>query len=92
MNVEFIKFDGKRYCNVDADLGRSVGILHFGHEISVTFVKDGDDWKFDGAWHVGVYEATWNSNEEDNFEQSFPGLLGEMRKEIHEKEKQTEVR
>lgn len=92
MNVEFTKFDGKRYCHVDADLSRSSGILNFSHEISVTFIEDSGKWEFKSAWHVGVYEATWNANEEDDFEQSFPGLLGEMRKEMHEKEKQTEVR
>ena len=86
MNVEFVEFDGKRYCNVDADLGRSIGILHFGHEISVTFVKDGDDWKFDGAWHVGVYEGTWGPGDEEDFELSWPGLLGKMRSEIARKE------
>ena len=40
---------------------------------------------FESAWHIGVSEMKWNSSEEDSFEEMFPKLLEEMRKEIMKK-------
>lgn len=82
MDICFTNFNGKKYCSVTVDESCFNGILRFGHEISLTFLKDGSDWKFDSAWHCGVYEAAWNAYEEEDFDQFFPGLLDEVRKGI----------
>ena len=54
----------------------------FGHEISVNFSKEKEKLIFESAWHVGVSEVSWDSSEEDSFEETFPGLLEEMRNEV----------
>lgn len=83
MNMcKMCKNKGKEYINVFVDKSTSNGLLRFGHEISVTFLKEKDKLIFDSAWHCGVSEMSWNSSEEDSFEEVFPGLLEEMRKEI----------
>lgn len=80
MKYEYIKFEGKRYCNVYVDNTYTNGVLRCSHEIDVTFVAEDGEWKFNGAWHIGVEDSEWNANEEDSFEQTFPGLLTDMRK------------
>lgn len=79
MEYDYIEDEGTLYCNVSIDKSRTVGILRFSHEISVTFAKIDGEWKFDGAWHIGVEDCEWNSSEEESFEETFPGLLAEMK-------------
>ena len=87
MTMNMYKNEGKEYVSVFVDKSTSNGLLRFGHEISVTFLKEKDKLIFDSAWHVGVNEISWNSSEEDSFEEMFPGLLSDMRNEImHMKE------
>lgn len=82
MIIEHVNYNGKEHINVLADKSASNGLLRFGHEISVNFIKEKDKVIFESAWHCGVSEMEWNSSEEDSFEEMFPGLLEEMRKEI----------
>ena len=82
MKINYINNKDKEYINVFVDKSTSNGLLRFGHEISVTFLKMKDKLIFDSAWHVGVSEMSWDSSEEDSFEEMFPGLLEEMRREI----------
>lgn len=82
MKINHVNDKGKEYINVFVDKSTSNGLLRFGHEISVTFLKMKDKLIFDSAWHVGVSEMSWDSSEEDSFEEMFPGLLEEMRREI----------
>lgn len=82
MKIEQVFNDGKEYINVLADKSSSKGILHFGHEILVTFVREDRSLIFESAWHCGVSEVEWNSSEKSSFEDTFPGLLAEMRSEI----------
>lgn len=82
MKIEHIQYKGKEYIDVFVDKSTSNGLLRFGHEISVIFLKEKDKLIFDSAWHVGVSEMSWNSSEEDSFEETFPGLLEEMRNEV----------
>ena len=82
MKIETITHDGKNYINVFTDKSTSNGVLRFSHEISVTFIKEKDKLIFDSAWHCGVSDMDWRSNEENSFEETFPGLLSEMRNEI----------
>lgn len=82
MDINYYVFGGKQYCNVYVDKSTSNGIIRFSHEIDIVFVKVNDEWKFDGAWHCGVSEMEWDKSEEDSFEQTFPGLLSEIKKEI----------
>lgn len=82
MRIEHICNSGKEYINVFADKSVSNGLLRFSHEISVTFVKVKNKLIFDSAWHCGVSEMEWNASEEDLFEDTFPGLLAEMKKEV----------
>lgn len=82
MKINHVKDKGKEYINVFVDKSTSNGLLRFGHEISVTFLKEKDKLIFDSAWHIGVSEIEWNSSEEDSFEEMFPGLLHEIRSEI----------
>lgn len=82
MKIERINCKGKEYINVFVDKSTSNGLLRFGHEISVNFVKRENELIFDSAWHCGVSEMSWDSSEESSFEETFPGLLEEMRKEI----------
>lgn len=87
MTMNMYKNEGKEYVSVFVDKSTSNGLLRFGHEVSVTFLKEKDKLIFDSAWHVGVSEMVWDSSEEDSFEEMFPGLLEEMRNEImHMKE------
>lgn len=87
MKINYINNKGKEYVSVFVDKSTSNGLLRFGHEISVTFLKEKDKLIFDSAWHVGANEMSWDSSEEDSFEEMFPGLLEEMRNEImHMKE------
>lgn len=85
MKIEHIQYKDKEYINVFVDKSTSNGLLRFGHEISVTFLKGKDKLIFESAWHIGVSEMKWNSSEEDSFEEMFPKLLEEMRKEIMKK-------
>lgn len=82
MKINRIKDKGKEYVSVFVDKSTSNGLLRFGHEISVTFLKEKDKLIFDSAWHVGVSEMSWNSSEEDSFEETFPGLLEAMKNEV----------
>ncbi len=82
MKINHVNDKGKEYIDVFVDKSTSNGLLRFGHEISVTFLKEKDKLMFDSAWHVGVDEMSWDSSEEDSFEEMFPGLLEEMRREI----------
>lgn len=82
MKINRINNKGKEYVSVFVDKSTSNGLLRFGHEVSVTFLKEKDKLIFDSAWHVGVDEMSWDSSEEDSFEETFPGLLSDMRNEI----------
>ena len=82
MKINRINNKGKEYVSVFVDKSTSNGLLRFGHEISVTFLKEKDKLIFDSAWHVGVSEMSWDSSEEDSFEEMFPGLLSDMRNEL----------
>ena len=82
MKINRINNKGKEYVSVFVDKSTSNGLLRFGHEISVTFLKEKDKLIFDSAWHVGVDEMSWDSSEEDSFEEMFPGLLSDMRNEL----------
>ena len=82
MKIEHIQYKGKECINVFADKSTSNGLLRFGHEISVNFSKEKEKLIFESAWHVGVSEMSWDSSEEDSFEETFPGLLHEIRSEI----------
>lgn len=82
MKINYIKNKGKEYISVFVDKSTSSGLLRFEHEISVTFLKEKDKLIFDSAWHCGVSEMSWDSSEENSFEEMFPGLLSEMRNEI----------
>lgn len=82
MKINRINNKGKEYVSVFVDKSTSSGLLRFGHQISVTFLKEKDKLIFDSAWHVGVSEMSWDSSEEDSFEEMFPGLLSNMRNEI----------
>ena len=82
MKIEHIQYKGKDCINVFVDKSTSNGLLRLGHEISVNFSKEKDKLIFESAWHIGVSERSWDSSEEDSFEETFPGLLEEMRKEI----------
>lgn len=86
MKIERINCKGKEYINVFVDKSTSNGLLRFGHEISVNFVKRENELIFDSAWHCGVSEMEWDSTEENSFEETFPGLLAKMRSEITETE------
>ena len=91
MKINHVNDKGKEYVSVFVDKSTSNGLLRFGHEISVTFLKEKDKLIFDSAWHVGVSEIEWNSSEESSFEETFPGLLSDMRNEImHMKEEANE--
>lgn len=79
MKYDYAKYGDKTYCNVFIDKTQTNGILRFTHEINVTFVLDNEQWMFDGAWHIGVSDMEWKANEEESFEQTFPGLLTEMK-------------
>lgn len=80
MKYEYIKFEGKRYCNVYVDKTYTNGVLRCSHEINVTFLLEDGEWKFNGAWHIGVEDSEWKADEQESFEQTFPGLLEEMKK------------
>lgn len=82
MRIEQITDNGKTYVNVFVDKTTNNGVLRFGHEISVSFLKEKDNLIFESAWHCGVSEMEWNSSEENLFEETFPGLLSKMRTEI----------
>lgn len=82
MKIEHIQYKGKEYIDVFVDKSTSNGLLRSGHEISVTFLKEKDKLIFDSAWHVGVSEMSWDSSEEDSFEETFPGLLEAMKNEV----------
>ena len=84
MRIEQIQYKGRECVNVFADKSTSNGLLRFGHEISVNFIKEKDKLIFDSAWHCGVSEISWNSSEENSFDEMFPGLLNEMRHQIIE--------
>ncbi len=79
MTYNYITFKGTEYCNVFVDKTTVHGILRFTHEISVTFCAVNDEWKFHSAWHIGASDQDWRADEEDSFEQTFPGLLSEIR-------------
>lgn len=81
-SIEHITDDNKEYINIYVNKSTNHGLLHFSHEISVTFVKDNDNLVFDSAWHCGVSEMTWDASEEESFENTFPGLLTKLRTEI----------
>lgn len=72
----------ENYVYVSVDKSTRHGILHFSHEISVTFRREKEKLIFDSAWHIGVSDMDYKSDEEEMFEETFPGLLDEMRKEI----------
>ena len=78
MRYDYTVFEGKQYCNVFTDRTQMKGILRFTHEISVTFVLENGEWKFNGGCHIGVFDADWRADEQDSFEQTFPNLLKEM--------------
>lgn len=82
MVIEHVNYNGKEHINVFVDKSSSNGLLRFGHEISVTFLKEEDELVFHSAGHCGVSEMSWDSSEETSFEETFPGLLEEIRKEI----------
>lgn len=82
MNIESFQYKGKKYYSVYVDKTSSSGILRFSHEISVTFEEDENILKFISAWHIGVSDMEWDATEESDFEQTFPGLLQDMREEI----------
>lgn len=82
MTIEHINDNGEEYINVFVDKSTSNGLLHFSHEIAVTFIRRKNELIFESAWHCGVSEMEWDSSEEKSFEETFPGLLTEMRKEI----------
>ena len=80
MQVEHTMYNGNHYVNVYIDRSSSNGLLRFGHEISVNFLKRKDGYlSFKSAWHIGVSDISFNSREEEAFEQTFPGLLAEIR-------------
>ena len=72
----------ENYVYVSVDKSTRHGILHFSHEISVTFRREKEKLIFDSACHIGVSDMDYKSDEEEMFEETFPGLLDEMRKEI----------
>ena len=76
MNFDYEYLDN--ICNVFVDKTQTHGLLRFGHEINVSLVKENGKWKFDSAWHIGISDMEWNADEEENFNQTFPGLLAEM--------------
>lgn len=80
MKYEYIKFEGKRYCNVYVDKTYTNGVLRCSHEINVTFLLEDGEWKFIEAWHIGVEDSEWKADKQESFEQTFPGLLEEMKK------------
>lgn len=82
MKIEHINNKGKEYINVFVDKSTSNGLLRFGHEISVNFLKERDKLIFESAWHCGVCEMEWDSSDESSFDETFPGLLNEMRNEV----------
>ena len=82
MKIEHITDDNTQYINVYVNKSTGHGLLHFSHEISVTFIKNNDNLIFDSAWHCGVSEMTWDASEEESFEATFPGLLTKLRTEI----------
>lgn len=84
MNTLFFLDNNKNECcTVGVDKSNGSGCIRFGHEISVTFIKKGARWIFSEAWHCGVCEMEFDSTEEDAFEDTFPGLLKEMREHIN---------
>lgn len=82
MQIEHIQYKGKECINVFTDKSTSNGLLQFGHEILVNFIKEKNKLIFESAWHCGVSKMEWNSSEESSFEETFPGLLAKMKKEI----------
>lgn len=82
MKIEHIQYKGKECINVFIDKSTNNGLLRFGHEISVNFSKEKDKLIFESAWHCGVSEMSWDSSEENSFDEMFPGLLNEMRHQI----------
>ena len=78
MKYEYAKYGDKTYCNVFIDKTQMHGIIRCTHEINVTFVLDDGQWKFDGAWHIGISDLEWRADEQESFEQTFPNLLEEM--------------
>ena len=82
MKIEHIQYKGKDCINVFVDKSTSNRLLRCGHEISVNLTKEKDKLIFESAWHIGVSEMSWDSSEKNSFEETFPGLLEEMRKEI----------
>ncbi len=79
MTYNYTTHRGTEYCNVFVDKTAVHGILRFTHEVSVTFRAVNDEWEFYSAWHIGVSEQDWRADEENSFEQTFPGLLREIR-------------
>lgn len=82
MTIEHISNNDEEHINVFVDKSASNGLLNFSHEIAVTFIRRKNELIFESAWHCGVSEMEWNSSEEKSFEETFPGLLTEIRKEI----------
>lgn len=82
MNIEYCKENEKEHVVVYVDKSTQKGILRFGHEIQVTFLVKDTELIFQSAWHCGVSEMSWDATEEISFEETFPGLLAEMRETI----------
>lgn len=82
MKIEQINDKDKEYINVFADKSTSNGLLKFGHEILVTFVKEKNNLMFKSAWHCGVSEMEWDESEENSVNETFPDLLTEVKREI----------
>lgn len=87
MIIEHVNYNGKEHINVLADKSTQKGILRFGHEIQVTFLLKDTELIFQNAWHCGVSEMSWDATEESLFEETFPGLLTEMREAIKKDKK-----
>lgn len=87
MVYDYIKFDGESYCNVYVDKTTAHGVLRFTKEISVNFKLDNkcNEWKFNGAWMIGVSEREWKANEGDDFISEFPDLYDEIIKRLYSK-------
>ena len=80
MNYSYYEKDGKQNCEVFADKSSANGLLRFTHEITVWFVKENDEWKYNGAWHIGVSEVSYDKDDPTLFEIDNPGLLKEIMK------------
>lgn len=58
------------------------GQLKCTNEIFIWFVKENNTWMFQGAWYIGVSESYYNESEINMFEQTFPGLINQVKNQL----------